>query len=72
MKNSKTIRLYPADNYLFKVNDRNTVWNIFKVNNKDTTTPMASSGVFILNFEYISHLDLVFLLLTLKMWLPAG
>ena len=25
------------------------------------------SGVFIVNFEYISHLDLVFLLLTLSM-----
>ena len=34
-----------------------------KVNNK---------GVFIVNFEYISQLVLVFLLLTLNIWLPAG
>ena len=38
------------------------VWNMFKVNNKDTC-----SGVFIINFEYVSHLVLVFLLLTLNM-----
>ena len=30
------------------------------------------SGVFIVNFEHISHLVLVFLLLTLKIQLPAG
>ena len=30
------------------------------------------SGVFIVNFEHISHLALVFLLLTLNMQLPAG
>ena len=30
------------------------------------------SGVFIVNFEHISHLVLVFLLLTLNMYLPAG
>ena len=43
---------------------------MFKVNNKDTSTnPMASfRGVFIANFEHISHLVLVFLFLTL----PAG
>ena len=38
------------------------VWNMFKVNNKDTC-----SGVFIINFEHVSHLVLVFLLLTLNM-----
>ena len=30
------------------------------------------SGVFIVNFEHISHLVLVFLLLTLNIHLPAG
>ena len=53
---------------------------MFKVNNKDTrTTPMAKltiktlerrqwhhNGVFIVNFEHILHLVLVFLLLTLS------
>ena len=44
---------------------------MFKVINKDTRTtsltPLARSGVFIVNFEHISHLVLVFLLLTLNM-----
>ena len=35
---------------------------MFRVNNKDTK---KTSGVFIVNFEHISHLFLVFLLLTL-------
>ena len=39
------------------------MWNKFKVNNKDF--------VFIVNFEHILHLVLVFLLLTLNMQLPA-
>ena len=39
---------------------------MFKVNNK-----WRRSGVFIVNFEYISHLALVILLLTLNMQLPA-
>ena len=34
---------------------------MFKVNNKDNRT-----GIFIVNFEHISHLVLVFLLLTLR------
>ena len=45
---------YPADIYLLKVNNRNSrTWR--------------RSGIFIVNFEHISHLVLVFLLLTLKM-----
>ena len=38
---------------------------MFKVNDKD-------NSVFIVNFEHISPLVLVFLLLTLNMQLPAG
>ena len=35
---------------------------MFKVNNKDTRkTPWRRSGLFIVNFEYISHFVLVFL-----------
>ena len=41
---------------------------MFKVNNKNTRmTTLASSGVFIVNFELISQLVLVFPLLTLSM-----
>ena len=44
------------------------VWNMFKVNNNKNTRKksMISSGVFIINFEPISHL-LVFLLSALNM-----
>ena len=47
------------------------MWNMFKINNKGTRTTRRS-GVFIVKFEHISHLALVFLLLTLNMKLPAG
>ena len=44
---------------------------MFKVNNEGTrTTPL--SKVFIANFEHISHFVLVFLLLTLSRYMPAG
>ena len=39
------------------------MWNIFKVNNKDTRA--------IVNFEHISHLVLAFSFLALNMQLPA-
>ena len=38
--------------------------SMFKVNNRNTRT---KSGVFIVNFEHISHLALMVLLLTLNM-----
>ena len=38
---------------------------MFRFNNKDTS-------VFIVNFEHISHLFVVFLLLTLGRQMPAG
>ena len=47
---------FPAGIYLFKVNSRNT-----------RTRCEICSGVFIVNFEHISHLVLVLLLLTLNM-----
>ena len=43
---------------------------MFKVNNKDIY--WRRSGVFIVNFEHISHLVLVFLLSTLSRQIPAG
>ena len=39
---------------------------MFKVNNKDTDV-FIGSGVFIVNFEHISNLVLMFLLLVLNM-----
>ena len=38
---------------------------MFKVNNKDTRTTRRSVN-FIINFEHVSHVVLVFLLLTLS------
>ena len=46
---------------------------MFKVNNKDTKmTPWSCSGIFIVNFEHISHFVPVFLLLILSRQMPAG
>ena len=55
---------------------------MFRVSNKDTRTTTTMkiperrhwrrSGIFIVNFEQISHLALVFLLLTLSRYMPAG
>ena len=39
---------------------------MFKVNIKDTKTKWRRSGVFIIEFEHISHLIPVFLLLNLS------
>ena len=49
------------------------MWSMLKVNKDTRTTPVARlSDAFMVNFEHISHLVLVFLLLTLNMQLPAG
>ena len=45
---------------------------MFKVTSKDARTIWRRFCVFIVNFEHILHLVLVFLLLTLNMQLPAG
>ena len=54
------INTFPAGNYMFKVNNRDTttmVWNMFKVNNKDTKRRhWRRFRVFIINFEHILHL----------------
>ena len=43
-----------------------TMWNLFKVNNKDTRIKWRYSSVFIVNIEQISQIVLVFALLTLN------
>ena len=46
---------------------------MFKLNNKDLERGQwRRFGVFVVNFEHILHLVLVFLLLTLNMSLPTG
>ena len=57
--------------YLLKINSRNTRTKCEIYSNVTTKTPVqrywCCSGVFIVKFEHISHLVLVFLLLTLNM-----
>ena len=62
----------PAGNYMFKVNNRNTRARCKICLKLKIKTPERRYGVFIVNFEYISHLVLVFLLLTLSRQMPAG
>ena len=65
---------------LFKVNNRNIrkrceIYSKLTINEYDeydvTMTSMTSSGIFIVNFEYISHPSVVSLLLTLGIYLFA-
>ena len=60
----------PADNYMFKVNNINTRSRREICSKLTIKTPerchWRCSAVFIVNFEHISHLALVFLLLTLS------
>ena len=63
-------RSFPAGIYLLKVNNRNTKTRCEICLNLTIKTPERShwrrSSVFIVNFEHISHLALVLLLLTLN------
>ena len=66
---------YPASNWMFKVNNRNTKTKSKICSKLTIKTPKRlqwrCSHVFIVNFEYIPHLVLVFLLLTLCREMPA-
>ena len=62
--------VYPAGNCMFKVNNRHTRTRSEICSKLTIKTPQRRqwrrSGVFIVNYEHISHLVLVFLLLTLS------
>ena len=62
---------YPVGNYMFKGNNRNTRATCEICSKLTIKTPERRywhcSGVFIVNFEHISHLVLVFILSTLNM-----
>ena len=53
---------HPADNYIFKVNNINTRTKCEICSKLTIKIP----AIFIVNFEHILHLALVFLLLTLN------
>ena len=65
-----------ANNYMFKVNNRNTSTRSEICSKLTIRTPERRqwrvSDAFIVNFAYISHLVLVFLLLNLSRYMPAG
>ena len=56
---------YPANVYLFKVNNGNTR-KCCEICSKATKNTRRRSGVFIVNLEHISNFFLLFLLLTLN------
>ena len=59
----------PAGNYMFKVNNRNTRTGgvtCLKLTIKTPERRRRGSGVFIVNFEHISHLVLMFQMSTLS------
>ena len=64
---SNNTEIYPVGIYLLKVNNRNTRTRCEMCSKLTIKTPVRRSGVFIVNFEHISHLVLVFPLLTLSM-----
>ena len=70
------ISQYPAGNYMFKVNNRNTRTRCEICSKLTIKIPerrqWRRSGIFIVNFEHILHLVLVFLLLTLSRYMPIG
>ena len=78
MNAGKILRLsryyYPDGNYMFKVNNRNTRTRCDICSKLTIKTPEWRQNVFIGNFEHISHLVLVFLLLTFEQvnagWVP--
>ena len=63
-------KLHPAGNYMFKIDNRNTRTSSEVCPKLTIKTPKLQhwrcSGVFIVNFENISHLVLVLILLTLS------
>ena len=71
VQRSNESTIYPADIYLLKINYRNTktrceIWSELTIN-----TTGRRQVFFIVNFEHISHIVLVFLLLTLNKYLLA-
>ena len=75
-RNTKTLSCYPAGIYLLKVNNRNTRAMCEICSKLTIKAPerrqWRHSGIIIVNFEHISHLVLVFLLLILNIFCRLG
>ena len=63
---------YPADNHIFIVNNSHTRTRCEICSKLTIKIPERRPGIFIVNFEHISHLALEFLLLTLSRSMPPG
>ena len=76
LKMTSFLGLFPSGNYMFIVNNRNTRTRCEICSKLTIKIPerrhWRRSGVFIVNFEHISYLFLVFQLLTLSRWMQAG
>ena len=67
------LHVVPVGIYMSKVNNRNTRARCEICSKLTIKTPdVFFSGVFFVNFEHVSHLALVFLLLTLSKQMPSG
>ena len=66
------IREITYSNTYSKVNNKNTRTRCEICSELTIKTPERRPAVFIVNFEHISQLGLVFLLLTLSRQMPAG
>ena len=69
-------RYCPAGIHLFKISNRNTkarceIWSKLTIKTQEQRH-WCRSSIFIVNFKHISRLALMFLLLTLNIYLPAG
>ena len=75
-ENTWSSKLSPIGIHLLKINNRNTRTRCEICSKLTIKTPerrhWRRSGVFIVNFEHISDPVLVFLLLTLSMYMPIG
>ena len=77
IRNSRVLTIHnPGGIYIFKVNNKNTRTRCEICSKLTIKTPephhWRRSGIFLVHFNYISHLALVFLLLTLNMQMPTG
>ena len=71
-QNIMTCLLHPAEKLLSKVKSRNTILTCWLWSKPATKTPEQCHAVFILNFEHIQQINLIFLLLTLDRYLSVG
>ena len=62
--------MFPSLHLLVQIKQWKNVWNLFQINDKENRTTHVTTdvfvGIFIVNYEHISHFVQVFPLLTLN------